>query len=133
LLAVVGLLLILNIIVFGLLFIMMMRIRNLSSNQQDLAGRISVIEEMMIELAEIEETQAEHPADELDQDESLNVDLTNETNETETLTGEQERTRRILELAHSGLSPEVIAKTTGYSNGEVRLVLNLHRNERPVR
>ncbi|HEX2952792.1 MAG TPA: hypothetical protein VHR47_02275 [Bacillota bacterium] len=131
--AVVGLLVILNFLCFGLLFVLLIRIRDLSNNQQGFADRIGIIEEMMVELAEAEtEADDEKPHNsETDHHEQAVVEDNQEREEN--LTVEEERTHRILELDRLGLSPEEIAKRSGYSNGEVRLILNLYRNGQSIR
>jgi DNA-directed RNA polymerase specialized sigma24 family protein len=139
LVAVVGLLIILNILCFGLLFVFLIRIRDLSNTQQGFADRIGIIEEMMVELAEVEAEEEAH--EEVDDEEPRNPEVVPheqavvEQNQErkENFTVEEERTHRILELDRLGLSPEDIAKRSGYSNGEVRLILNLHRSGQSIR
>lgn len=151
-----GILIILFFLNIAVGFIIYTAIRLILHRQRALSERVALLEEFILELTPTleshnftEEITEDEPMDDFIilgddalQEDALQIekDYINEVDETtrapevyDIPASNNDRAFAIITLARDGLSPEAIAKKTGYSEGEVLLVLNLHRDKDSLR
>lgn len=148
-----GILIILFFINIAVGIIVYAAIRLLLARQQALLQRITLLEEFVLELAPENEPDQDFAAASMElptdvegevaasamKDEKVNVSDKDPDGDSSTLMPseiaylENERVQSIVRLAAMGLTPEIIARQTGFSEGEVRLALSLHRGNAFIR
>lgn len=136
-----GILILLYCVGVGLGILLFLALKEVSRRQRQLADRLGVVEELIIELS----SEKPDPSGQESQGVSGGITETwpdtsgfsfsegvppldaEEIEQSDLLVVEDEREKQIFNRDKQGISPEEIARQTGYGVGEVNLVLSLRR------